>query len=115
MYTKTQGWRAALAVGLALLLAPLAQAEVFKLATIAPENSQWMREMRAGAQEIRERTDGRVEIKLYGGGIMGSDAKVLRKMRIGQLHGGAFTAGSLMSFYPDLVIYGLPLFVRLAG
>ncbi len=89
--------------------APVAHAETFKLATIAPENSEWMRKMRAGAKEIKERTEGRVTIKLFGGGIQGNDSKVLRKMRIGQLHGGAFTAGSMMSFYPDLSIYGLPL------
>ena len=94
---------------LALAVPMEGRAEVFKLATIAPENSEWMRSMRAGAKEIKTRTDGRVDIKLFGGGIQGNDSKVLRKMRIGQLHGGAFTAGSMMSFYPDLSIYGLPL------
>ncbi|MEL7310411.1 MAG: TRAP transporter substrate-binding protein DctP [Pseudomonadota bacterium] len=93
----------------ALVVPSNANAEVFKLATIAPENSEWMRSMRAGAKEIKQRTEGRVDIKLFGGGIQGNDSKVLRKMRIGQLHGGAFTAGSMMSFYPDLSIYGLPL------
>ncbi|MEL6199438.1 MAG: TRAP transporter substrate-binding protein DctP [Pseudomonadota bacterium] len=103
-----QLFRAALFIAAAFAASPLA-AETFKLATVAPENSQWMRDMRAGAKEISERTDGRVKIKLFGGGVMGNDNKVLRKMRIGQLHGGAFTAGSLMSIYPDLSVYGLPL------
>lgn len=95
----------------ALLLTamPTHGAQVIKLATITPENSQWMRDMRAGAAEIAERTDGRVKIKLYGGGVMGNDKKVLRKIRIGQLHGGAFTANSLQERYPDLNIYGLPM------
>lgn len=86
-----------------------AHAAVLKLATIAPEGSAWMKEMRAGAAEIGERTDGRVELKFYGGGVMGNDDKVLRKVRIGQLHGGAFTASSLADRYPDVNIYGLPL------
>ncbi|MEL6950287.1 MAG: TRAP transporter substrate-binding protein DctP [Pseudomonadota bacterium] len=103
-----QLFRAALVLAAAFAASPLA-AETFKLATVAPENSQWMRDMRSGAKEISERTDGRVKIKLYGGGVMGNDNKVLRKIRIGQLHGGAFTAGSLMSIYPDLSVYGLPL------
>ncbi len=30
-------------------------------------------------------------------------------MRIGQLHGGAVVAGSLIRFYPDLQVYNLPL------
>jgi TRAP-type C4-dicarboxylate transport system substrate-binding protein len=92
-----------------MLAAPVYSAQVIKLATITPENSQWMRDMRAGAAEIEQRTDGRVKIKLYGGGVMGNDKKVLRKIRIGQLHGGAFTANSLQERYPDLNIYGLPM------
>ena len=94
---------------LIMLAVPAHGAQVIKLATITPENSQWMRDMREGAAEIEERTDGRVKIKLYGGGVMGNDKKVLRKVRIGQLHGGAFTANSLQELYPDLNIYGLPM------
>ena len=73
-----------------------------KIATLAPENSSWMREMRAGAAEILERTEGRVVLKFYGGGVMGNDKKVLRKMRIGQLHGSSFTPSGLSERYPDL-------------
>lgn len=86
-----------------------ASAAVLKLATITPEGSNWMKQMRAGAKEIKERTDGRVVIKLYGGGVMGNDKKVLRKIRIGQLQGGAFTASGLADRYPDINLYGLPL------
>ena len=93
----------------AAFLSQEAGAAVLKLATITPEGSAWMKEMRAGATEIKERTDGRVVIKLYGGGVMGNDKKVLRKVRIGQLHGGAFTATGLAERYPDINLYGLPL------
>jgi TRAP-type C4-dicarboxylate transport system substrate-binding protein len=34
---------------------------------------------------------------------------VLRKMRIGQLHGGVFLAGSLGQVAPDIQVYSLPL------
>ena len=43
---------------------------------------------------------------------MGDDKAVLRKIRIGQLQGGAFVSGSLSQFYPDNQIYSLPLFFR---
>jgi TRAP-type C4-dicarboxylate transport system substrate-binding protein len=92
-----------------LLVAGTASAVDLKIATIAPEGSTWMKDMRAASAEIAERTDGRVNIKLYGGGVMGDDKKVLRKIRIGQLHGGVFTANSMEQYYPDLNIYGLPL------
>jgi TRAP-type C4-dicarboxylate transport system substrate-binding protein len=95
-----------------LLLGLPAWGATFKVATIAPEGSFWMREMRAGAAEIKERTSGRVVLKLYGGGVQGSDKKVLRKIRIGQLHGGAFTATGMADLYPGLNLYGIPLFFR---
>ena len=95
--------------GVLMLVAGPAQAVKFKMATVAPEGSQWMLDLQAGAQEIKERTEGRVTFKFYGGGVMGNDKKVLRKIRIGQLHGGVFTANGLSERYRDIVIYGLPM------
>ena len=86
-----------------------ANAQTIKLATLAPEGSSWMVAMRAGAKEIGERTDGRVKFKFYGGGVQGNDKQVLRKMRIGQLHGGAFTSNALIAFQKDAILYGMPM------
>lgn len=88
--------------------APL-QAQTLKIATIAPEGSYWMNDMRAGAAEVLQRTDGRVVFKFYGGGVQGSDKQVQRKMRTGQLHGGAFTSGSMFNFQKNADLYALPL------
>ena len=95
---------------LLILLLPLsAGALTLKLATVAPEGSSWMVQMRQGADEVAKRTEGRVKIKLYGGGVMGNEKAVLRKIRIGQLQGGAFTSGAMAAVYPDLNLYSLPL------
>ncbi len=40
---------------------------------------------------------------------MGNEKSMLRKIRIGQLQGGAFTGGGLAEIYPDLRIYSVPL------
>ncbi len=96
-----------LTAGLTLGL-PL-QAATLKIATVTPENSQWMKDMRASAKEIKERTEGRVQIKYYGGGIMGNDQKVLSRIRIGALQGGAFTPTALAGQYSNLNLYGLPM------
>ena len=93
----------------ALLFSMPAMALTLKIATVTPEGSQWMKDMRSSANEIKERTEGRVKIKYYGGGIKGDDAKVLAQIRIGQLQGGAFTPSALAAIYPDLNIYGMPL------
>ena len=87
----------------------VASAQTIKLATIVPEGSDWMNSMRAGAKEIGERTEGRVKFKFYGGGVQGNDKQVLRKMRIGQLHGGAFTSNVLLEFQKDSVLYTMPM------
>ena len=92
-----------------LMLGQPLQAATLKIATVTPEGSQWMKEMRASAKEIKERTEGRVQIKYYGGGVMGNDQKVLSRIRIGSLQGGAFTPTALASQYPDLNLYGLPM------
>ena len=89
-----------------------ATATVLKIATVSPEGATWMVKMREGAKEIKQRTNGRVKFKFYSGGVMGSDASVLRKIKIGQLHGGAVTGGSLLSIYPDLSLYSLPFVFR---
>lgn len=86
-----------------------ASAATFKIATISPDGLSWMKKLRKGAKEIEQRTEGRVKFKIYPGGVQGDDATVLRKMRIGQLHGGVVAAGSLTRFFPDLQIYNLPL------
>ena len=90
------------------LSASVAHAKVFKIATVAPEGTFWMQEMRTAAEQIKQKTEGRVKFKFYPGGVMGSDESVLRKIRVGQLQGGAVTAASMTGIAPDVGIYELP-------
>jgi len=83
-----------------------------KIATLAPDGTSWMKEMRAAGEVIRARTGGRVTLKFYPGGVMGNDATVLRKIQIGQLQGGAITVLALARIFPDSQLYGLPLLFR---
>ncbi len=98
----------------ALLAVPCVQAQALtlKIATFAPDGTLWMQELRKGSEEIEKRTEGRVTIKLYPGGSMGSDRVVLRKIRAGQLQGGALTGGALSEVYPDAQVYSLPMLFR---
>ena len=87
---------------------PQAYATDIKIATIAPNQSTWMIDMRAAGKTIKERTDGRVNLKFYGGGVQGASSKVLQKIKIGQLHGGMFAPIDFMKTYVDVSLYGLP-------
>lgn len=93
---------------LLLALSLPAGAQSIKIATLAPEGSAWMRELRAAAAQVEQGSDGRVEVKFYPGGVMGNDAVVLRKMRLGQLQGGVLTSSELSLVYPDAPVYSLP-------
>ncbi len=100
------------ALMLALLLPLSAGAVTLKIATAIPDGTNWMKELRAGAQEINKRTQGRARIRFYPGGVMGNDSSVLRKIKVGQLHGAALTGGSLAKINPDTQIYSLPFTFR---
>jgi TRAP-type C4-dicarboxylate transport system substrate-binding protein len=89
-----------------------ADAATIKIATVAPDGTAWMKEMRATGDAIKTKTEGRVEMKFYPGGVMGDDATVLRKMKIGQLQGGAFTGGEASILTKDAQIYSLPFMFR---
>jgi len=97
---------------LALLLiffSVAADAKRLKIATLAPAGTTWMKEMKAGASLIAERTGGRVKLKFYPGGVMGNDQSVHRKIKIGQLHGGAFTPSGLSQVDSSINALSLPM------
>tara|TARA_B110000003_G_scaffold67886_1_gene68862 strand:- start:5742 stop:6779 length:1038 start_codon:yes stop_codon:yes gene_type:complete len=83
-----------------------------KIATLAPQNSDWAERFNAGSKEISERTDGRVRLKFYWGGAQGGAKKNLQKIKIGQLQGGTFSPTDFQTNYPDLNIYGLPFLFK---
>jgi TRAP-type C4-dicarboxylate transport system substrate-binding protein len=98
-----------------LFVSTQANALVLKIATLSPDGSNWMIAMRQGAKEVAQKTENRVRFRFYPGGVMGDDKAVLRKIRIGQLHGGILTSGSLSKFYPDIQVYTLPMVLKSFG
>lgn len=85
---------------------------LFKVATLAPEGSVWMKRFREFTREVSEKTNGEVGFKVYSGGVMGDDRVMYRKMQIGQLHGGGFTMTGIGSVVPDFRVMGVPFLFR---
>jgi len=83
-----------------------------KIATLAPQNSDWASKFQEGSKEIQRRTQNRVKLKFYWGGAQGNAKKNLQKIKIGQLHGGTFSPTDFQDIYPDLNIYGLPFLFK---
>ena len=93
-----------------LTVCPLsAGAATIKLATESPDGTVWMTLLREAGAAIKRETAGRVELKIYPGGVMGDDATVMRKMRIGQLQAAILTTGTFGKIFPDAQLYNLPM------
>jgi TRAP-type C4-dicarboxylate transport system substrate-binding protein len=83
-----------------------------KMATLAPEGSTWHKGLRKMGEEWKELSGGEVELKIYAGGVVGNETVMLRKMRIGQLHGGAMTNLGLLEIDPGPQVINTPMLIR---
>jgi TRAP-type C4-dicarboxylate transport system substrate-binding protein len=61
---------------------------------------------------LRKQTNGEVGFKIYGGGVLGDEKDVLRKIRIGQLHAGGFTGAGLGEVSKAVRILDTPFLFR---
>ena len=68
-----------------------------KLGTLAPEGSPWYNIVRDMAEAWKADSGGKVEIRIYAGGIAGDESDMVRKMRVGQLHAAAISGAGLAS------------------
>ena len=103
------GARVAAATALLVACALPAGAATIKLATLSPDGSVWITLLREAGAKIEQETAGRVELKIYPGGVMGDDPTVMRKMRIGQLQAAILTTGTFGKIFSDAQLYNLPM------
>lgn len=97
-----------LSLFLALLFTFSLNAQTVKVGVLAPEGTSWAKKMDAMAKEIKKATDGKVKLRFYYGGSQGDEPDVLRKIRVGQLHGGIFTGKTLGEIAGDVRVIELP-------
>jgi len=101
--------RFALITGL-LLLASGGQARKtpLKLATLAPKNSVYHRALKKIAKAWKKDSGGKVRVRIYAGAVAGDDYDVIRKMRLGTLHGGLLTAGGFSTIDKSIHVLSVP-------
>ncbi len=83
-------------------------AATLKLGVLAPEGTSWANSLKQMAKDVETKTAGRIQFKTYFGGAQGDETDVLKKIRIGQLHGGFFTGKTLGELYSDVRVMELP-------
>ena len=75
-----------------------------KFATVAPDGSTWVKQMRAIDKTLREKSGGRLGFRIYAGGIAGDELDVLKKIRIGQIHSAAFSGVGFGQILPMVTL-----------
>jgi len=83
---------------------------IIKLATFVPDGSVWHKAMREMGAEWSAGTQGRVQLRVYPGGVAGDEPDYVRKMRIGQIQAAAITAAGLCQIDESFQVFGVPMF-----
>ncbi len=104
------------ALCLAILLAfsngSIAKTHVLKFATLMPTGTAWSKILDDWTKELEEKSNGRIKVRMYSGGVMGDEPDVLRKMRKGQLHGGLFTGYGIGRIYSPARVLEMPFLFK---
>lgn len=117
--TRRQFFPAALALGLGGALGSLdcvfgAGGPVkVRLGTLAPRGSSYTKHLLAMGEQWRQAPGGGVLLTIYPDGTMGSEADMVRRMRLGQLQAGMLTAAGLAEIEPAVSgLQNLPMMFR---
>jgi len=85
------------------------EAMVIKLATLAPEGSAWYKILERMGEDWRKASGGAVTLRIYGGGVVGDEKAMIRKMRVGQLQAATITGLGLASLERSFYALHIPM------
>ena len=104
-------YRYILSILTALVLTENIQAKkiIIKMATLAPEGTEWHGLLVELGQEWKNATNGDVRLRIYPGGVVGDERDMVRKIRIGQIHGAALTTEGMTEVNQYFTAFNYPL------
>jgi TRAP-type C4-dicarboxylate transport system substrate-binding protein len=82
---------------------------IVKMATLAPEGTEWHGLLVDLGQQWTEATNGEVRLRIYPGGVVGDERDMIRKMRIGQIHGAAISNEGMTEINPYFTTFYMPM------
>lgn len=94
------------------VIAVSASALTIRLGSAAPENSPWGRALNRIAAEWLRISDGQVRVQVFHNSVAGTEADMVRKMRIGQLQAVVMTSTGLANFSERSLTLSMPLLIR---
>ena len=76
--------------------------QTIKLSSVAPESTPWGQGLNQMAAEWSKISNGRVRLRIFHGGIAGTESDSVRKMRLGQIQGVSVSPVGLGAMVPEL-------------
>lgn len=90
------------AIGTTVLIPAIARPVRVKLATLAPKGTSFHIILQEMGQEWKSAPDGGVQLTIFTDGTMGGEADMVRRIGLGQLQAGLFTAAGLTEIELDI-------------
>ena len=84
-----------------------------RLGTLVPPGSSYYHSLESMGAKWKQASNGAITLTLYGGGTMGSEDEIVRRMRVGQLQASVLTAAGLSDIDPAVsALQKMPLMYR---
>ena len=100
-------------VACACALASPEERKPIKLATLAPKGSSYHKSLLALGEKWRQGPEGGIKLSIYPDGSMGSEADMVRKMRVGQLQAAMLTVTGLAEIERSVTaLQNMPMMFR---
>ena len=82
---------------------------VIKLATVAPEGTEYYNLLFEMGQRWQQETGGQVQLRIYPNGVVGGEKDTIRKMRVGQIQASAMSSIGLAELTDQIQAFTLPM------
>jgi len=82
---------------------------VIKLATLAPEGTEYYNLLLEMGQRWQEEPNGEIILRIYPNGVVGRESDTIRKMRIGQIQASAMSSIGLADLTDQIQAFTIPM------
>ena len=82
---------------------------IIKLATVAPEGTEYYNLLFEMGQRWQQETNGEVQLRIYPNGVVGGERDTIRKMRVGQIQASAMSSIGLAELTDQIQAFTLPM------
>jgi TRAP-type C4-dicarboxylate transport system substrate-binding protein len=103
---------AAFALILAVPVAAYPQTITIRIGTVAPADSPWYEVINRMGQDWKKASNGRVDVRIFPGGVLGDENEMLKKVKLGQLQGVGLSGVGLARVVPGVGALQLPMLVN---